>query len=314
MKEELQNKVLKFSTNGQWQGKPLKKDDGFYFNETKINLGYNWLNQEANPSDLFGLLSEYGYSISPLLKSDHRIDANFLSHSVALVDIDNGMTIEELEANQFYLDYGYGFYSTPSHKEDAHRFRIVFVLENDITSSLDMRCLYTGLMQTYGDADASCKDSVRLFYGSINATRTGRNNKLLTQSVVDDLIELGKPRVQVKTKKSVNVDGSPIVYEPLNISIEVSNKYLKRCTNILANATNNFHNARFKAGARAGNYIVGGVLDETEAFKALEDISKQISSKFNDSNWQVDFELTAIKDGIKSGKLDPKGIDKNDKS
>jgi hypothetical protein len=322
-KQVLQDKLIKFSTNPHWQGKPEKriteKGIKLFYNDQQVNPGYKWLNQEATPEDLFGLLSEYGYPLAPTLKSDHRIEHNFVSHSVALVDIDDGMTIEQLGQNQFYLDNGYGYYSTPSHKEDDHRFRIVFVLENDITTPLDMCCLYTGLMQTFGEADTSCQDAARLFFGTINATRTGRNNKLLTQSVVDKLIEIGKSKVQVKQSKvssrassTVNVDGQ-IVYEPLNISVEVSNIYLKRCTDILLNSkTGEFHTNRFKAGARAGQYIAGGVLDETEAFKALEDISRQISSNFNDSYGQVEFELTAIKDGIKAGKLKPKGIDKND--
>jgi hypothetical protein len=126
-------------------------------------------------------LSEGGYAISPALKSNHRDEANFLSSELALIDIDDGMTLEDLETFEFYQLYGAGYYTTPSHSDANHRFRLIYRLPGVVTDPSTMRMIYRGLLTIHGVADTSCKDSARLFYGTINAVK-----KSMTDRIIDE--------------------------------------------------------------------------------------------------------------------------------
>jgi hypothetical protein len=191
------NKKLEVSTTTQWVGKPEKGYDSegnllldkhkrpiYFFEGKKVYIGFNWKNIEITYDELFKLITIVGLPIAPTLTIDadgNKKDANFLSHSVAMVDIDSGMTIEELLKDDFYNDFGSGYYTSPSHTEEAHRFRIIFVLETDITSANDMCLLYRWLINHYTKSDGSCKDASRLFYGTIDASRSEITNRYLPE-------------------------------------------------------------------------------------------------------------------------------------
>jgi hypothetical protein len=138
----LSEKDCIISTNYKWQGKPEKKDGSLYYKGKRVNLGYNFENVNLSPDNLFKMLSVLGLPICCCLKDQNRCRDNFVSHSVALVDIDESMRIEDLETNAFYQEFGFAYYSTPTHTEEHHRFRIIFILENDITVASDMVDLY----------------------------------------------------------------------------------------------------------------------------------------------------------------------------
>jgi len=55
-------------------------------------------------------------------------------------------------------------YTTPSHKTDFERFRIIFVIEKQISSPDEFRKLITILIDKLG-GDKSCSNIDRLFYG-----------------------------------------------------------------------------------------------------------------------------------------------------
>jgi hypothetical protein len=217
----MKNKTLKLSTNTQWVGKPEKALDAegkplldkhnkpiFLFKDKKVYIGFNWENIEVTYEELFAIITKLGFPIAPALTKDadgHKTGAKFLSHSIALVDIDSGMTIEELLQDDFYNDFGSGYYTTPSHTEDAHRFRIIFVLETDITSSNDMCLLYRWLINHYTKSDGSCKDATRLFYGTINAARSEITDRYLPEEFVKRAIAHQAEKEEkdkIKTKTS----------------------------------------------------------------------------------------------------------------
>ncbi|MDM0042162.1 hypothetical protein QTI05_24200 [Variovorax sp. J22R193] len=174
-------KLLEVSVHAVVRGKPVKHEDKtLWCGDDQVNLGYDWHNISVSVDDLFELLTKDGMALGPALsKGTHRIEPNFKCHSVALVDIDSGMSIAELKKNIFYQKYGAGYYTTPSHTDSEPRFRIVYELEQAITDALEMRALYEALMCIHGAADASCKDASRLFYGTVNAARCERTGRVL---------------------------------------------------------------------------------------------------------------------------------------
>jgi hypothetical protein len=214
------NKKLEVSTTTQWVGKPEKGYDSegnllldkhkrpiYFFEGKKVYIGFNWKNIEITYDELFKLITIVGLPIAPTLTIDadgNKKDANFLSHSVAMVDIDSGMTIEELLKDDFYNDFGSGYYTSPSHTEEAHRFRIIFVLETDITSANDMCLLYRWLINHYTNSDGSCKDASRLFYGTINATRSEITDRYLPEEFVRRAIAHQSAKEEKSKKVIVN--------------------------------------------------------------------------------------------------------------
>jgi hypothetical protein len=189
----ISNKICKICVNTQWVGKPDKVNNQYYYNDNIVNLSDSFQEEDLSPDELLNVLSELGFAICPRLTGEHRNTANFVSNSVALVDIDGGMTIEELELDNFYKKFGFGYYTTPSYTDEHHKFRIIFILENDITTAQDMRGLYLGLRTKYQAADRACSDASRLFFGTPNAERVGRNGQYLPQSEIEKLIAEANP-------------------------------------------------------------------------------------------------------------------------
>ena len=189
----ISNKICKICVNTQWVGKPDKVNNQYYYNDNIVNLSDSFQEEDLSPDELLNVLSELGFAICPRLTGEHRNTANFVSNSVALVDIDGGMTIEELELDNFYKKFGFGYYTTPSYTDEHHKFRIIFILENDITTAQDMRGLYLGLRTKYQAADKACSDASRLFFGTYNAKRVGRNGQYLPQSEIEKLIAEANP-------------------------------------------------------------------------------------------------------------------------
>lgn len=185
---------LKLSIHPKIKGKPLTDVDvngkPFYIcNGQRVNLGYDWLNVECDWEQAFELITVDGYATSSELLNDHRNEENYVSRQLVMVDIDNGMTIQELFDNEFYNLFGAGFYTTTRHTDTHHRFRILFVLEDPIADRLKMRKVISGLLHVYSAADTSCKDASRIYYGTINCEIKEFRNVILPNYAVDALIE-----------------------------------------------------------------------------------------------------------------------------
>lgn len=183
---------MKISFNPNIIGKPEKREDGYYYVDGKrVSLGYNFINTDETWEAIFNFITEDGITIAPHLKDDDhsRSESNFDEHSIAMVDIDNGMTIEQLFDTPYYEQYGAGFYTTPSHTDDNPRFRIIHRLEQPITRSETMRKVYRALMAVYGYADPSCKDAARLFFGTPNCVIKECRGNLLTIDAVNNLVK-----------------------------------------------------------------------------------------------------------------------------
>lgn len=180
---------MKLSIHATLQGKPSRNERGWFEQNGKsLNLGDDWVSIDAEWDDVFKLMTEDGCAIAPYLTRTKRNEENFVEHSLALVDIDFGMTVDQLESNTFYQVFGAGFYTTPSHTDENQRFRIIHRLEDPITNSDRMRSLYRALMLEYGCADASCKDASRLFYGTVGCLYKEQRSNTLPADIVDALI------------------------------------------------------------------------------------------------------------------------------
>ncbi len=157
-------------------------------NGVRVNLGWGWTNVEAAWPDVFELVTVDGYATSAELRTDHRDDENFVSRELLMVDIDSGMSIEELLHNDWYNEFGAGFYVTPSYTDDKPRFRILFRLAVPETDSARLRKINRGLLSLFDQADQACKDPTRIFYGTPNCVIKERRDNLLTEEFAEVLV------------------------------------------------------------------------------------------------------------------------------
>jgi hypothetical protein len=217
---------MKVSFNDQWIGRPIKdQNNKLWHNGKQVYPGYQWSEVDESFETIFNALTVTGLAIGPVVKDGHRNRENFISHSIALVDIDKGMTIEELLTNDFYLKYGSGYYTSPSYTEEHHKFRIIFVLDDEITDIENLRHLYIGLMMVFECADTNCKDGSRLFYGSINAPRKEMTNRTLPSTMVKGLIKLSRDEAMERWK---TVDITKTYDEPSDAQKQKIIELLKR--------------------------------------------------------------------------------------
>ena len=86
--------------------------------------------------------------------------------------------------------YGAGFYATPSFTTEHHKFRICFRLEQAEIDSGRLRKINRALLKVFGAADQACKDPTRLFYGTPDCVLCDRTDKLLTNDIVKQLVEI----------------------------------------------------------------------------------------------------------------------------
>lgn len=79
--------------------------------------------------------------------------------------VDEGYwTYKEASGDDFIRENAILIYTTPSHKPDFERFRIVFVNKNPIANPEEYRKEITVLIERFG-GDKSCSNIDRLFYG-----------------------------------------------------------------------------------------------------------------------------------------------------
>jgi hypothetical protein len=221
---------MKFAFHTEIKGKPDKIErEGkavlYKCGNKIVNLGYNWENAECSFEELFELITVDGIATSSELSCDNRKDENFVSRQLVMVDIDDGMTIQELFTDDFYNEYGAGFYATASHTDDAHRFRIMFVLEEPITDKEIMKKIMRGLLIVYQSGDMVCKDAARLYYGVPNCKLKERTNKILPKVITDGLIEMVK---ELELKEDEKLKTKYVADVTKEVDYDFVNELLKR--------------------------------------------------------------------------------------
>ena len=126
-----------------------------------------WQNLELTPEEFVKHIKQ-GHAFSAHFRESYRKTDNFICSSVIAADVDGTMTIEEALRQPFITEYASFIYTTASHQESEHRFRVVFLLEQAIARSADWADCLFGLAIKLG-SDVSIKDSGRLFYGNREA-------------------------------------------------------------------------------------------------------------------------------------------------
>lgn len=131
----------------------------------KLTTGFR--DQVGTIQDLKAAIAA-GYAITGAhFKGQRRKTANVAQVGLLLIDIDNGMTLDQAKADPFVSQYCALAYTTASHTADHHKFRLIFPLPEAMGRD-DFEALAKIVMGKF-PADPSCKDAGRAFYGNTQA-------------------------------------------------------------------------------------------------------------------------------------------------
>ncbi|WP_439671207.1 Replication origin-binding protein domain-containing protein [Cupriavidus necator] len=144
-------------------------------------------NLDLTPDELAAFINE-GYPFCAQHEGRKK-EANFICSGYLAVDIDGGLKLSDALDNPYIQQYASFIYTTPSHTEEKHRFRIGFQLEQAITDAMKMRAAYQGAIRRFG-GDKSCTDACRLFFGSKGSNPIVLGN-ILPNAELEKMIILG---------------------------------------------------------------------------------------------------------------------------
>ena len=153
-------------------------------------FGFDWARRAGTLKDLVDAIHRGEAFIPAAMTSHHRTAAAFEFTDLVAVDIDHGLSIEELRQHPLARHAFYA-YTTPSHSNEPgkHRFRVLFRLPEQITSGEVAKAIVTILTHALG-GDRSCTDPTRLFYGnSKGETLIEQFSAVLPDDIIGDAEE-----------------------------------------------------------------------------------------------------------------------------
>lgn len=142
------------------------------------------ISQRLQPADV-PTISDFaedigkGRSWGPVRYNGPRKNTNFVSQSVFALDFDSGITPEQsIRRLQSYEITPNLWYPTFGDSPEKCKFRLVLFLDTVITDLAARNRLMDDLLQMYLEADQSCSDAARFFYG------TNKKVEVLTNKVI----------------------------------------------------------------------------------------------------------------------------------
>lgn len=132
-------------------------------------LNDSFRNQELETVDIANAI--YGGHAYSGWHNGRRKDENFLCSQFIAVDLeshDEHSTIAYLAAIDFVRAYGGLIHTTPSHKLDDPRARVIFFLDQPICDGAAYEVAARFIYSIFPGADVACIDSSRFFYGALN--------------------------------------------------------------------------------------------------------------------------------------------------
>ena len=111
-------------------------------------------------------IGENGKTFTPAIFQGKRKKENFIQMQLFGIDFDSGVSFMDIEnrCNELNLPIAFA-YKTFSHTEQHPKFRIVLCLETVIDKRVLAEWILCMLLKIFPEADKSCKDCSRMFFG-----------------------------------------------------------------------------------------------------------------------------------------------------
>lgn len=176
---------IKLAVNRSFQGKPTGGDLTGFFRE------YNgrFENVELTDDQIMAEV-QAGHGLTTQHRG-YRHGKNFICGQHIGLDFDtedDNSRLANLIQDPFIERYAGLLYTTASHTEDKPRARVLFFLDRPIYDPAKYAELATALLWHFGQADQSCKDPARLFFGAVNCQTAISGNVLPLEHAARDLV------------------------------------------------------------------------------------------------------------------------------
>ena len=140
-----------------YNSKPQGSDGGTITKRMTIDTVKEYLIEEIKESILQGKTIRPSYC-------GGREDS-WKSQQLFMIDIDDNMTITEAIEKCYKLNIIPNFiYTSFSHTEEHHKFRLVFVIDKEISDYNIAKKIHLYLMEMMGESDEKCKNINRFYY------------------------------------------------------------------------------------------------------------------------------------------------------
>lgn len=155
-----------------------------------------------------------GHPVTTQHKNNWRSSENFICGQHLALDFDsedNTSTIDYLSNDKFISKYGTFIHTTISHKPEAPRARVFFLLDEPIMQAKNYTLAAAALLWMFGTADRQCKDAARFFYGAPGcefALLFGTLPLEMVKRIIKDYLSSGANELKRTIKKNFTVPTS----------------------------------------------------------------------------------------------------------
>lgn len=153
----------------------------------------------------------FGRAITTQHRNHWRTSANYLCGQHIGLDFDTEdarSTLDYLAKDKFISRYAAFIHTTISHKPDAPRARVIFLLDQPIVQAKNYVLAASALLWVFGTADRQCKDAARFFYGAPNC-EAYYINQVLPLEVVKKMIANYQETGACEKKRATRPDYLP---------------------------------------------------------------------------------------------------------
>ena len=159
--------------------------------------------KDVTVQEIFNCIAK-GYTFCPAVLKGGTKNENWIQQELVAIDIDN----EDTSTDILTIDKAItllkenninplGYYQTFNHTASKPKFRLLFLLDRPITETDEMKFILETLISFIPQADKSCKDLSRLFYGTNKQAVILDPNARITYA---DIKNIASPKEDVKSK------------------------------------------------------------------------------------------------------------------
>lgn len=211
-------RIVKIAYNPNFCNKIPNNGDKRFFSE-------DWTNIELSIEDFIKLIQN-GWAYCPQLTGTRKKE-NYLLSNIVSIDIDSGHSINEILEEDFIKKHLSILYTTTNHTIDDHRFRLMFICDEDIDDPELQTRLNQALTYKF-NGDRSSTDPARLFFGNTESNPMTFSG-MLSKDIIHELIELAKippsdplfNQKGISTYSKFNLDPSYVVKDENGFSFSL---------------------------------------------------------------------------------------------
>lgn len=260
---------IKLAINRSFKGKPAGGDLTDFFRT------YNGRFENVELTDEQLMLEIQGGHGLTTQHKRYRHGKNFICGQHIGLDFDtedDNSRLTTLIQDPFIERYASLLYTTASHTEERPRARVLFFLDQPIYNPAEYTELATALLWHYGQADQSCKDPARLFFGAVNCQLATSGNVLPLETAARELLAPFRAWQELnRTQREISAQTRRVVAAGDVAAAVLQSHSEKLLTHVRTAPDGQKHRTLRDIARTFGGYVATGYYTFTEAEAWLQD-------------------------------------------